>query len=359
VTDLWQMPAPSLSRRFEHARAHLRVAAFDRAAHAAARVRFALPDADPARFDLALQRDIPYRATGDRAHTLDAYIPTRVAKPLPVILYVHGGGFAMLSKDTHRVMALSYARRGYLVFCINYRLAPKHLYPAPLEDACAALLWVQAHAASFGGDPDNIALAGESAGGNLVTALTVACSLRRPEPFARDVFDADVRLRATVATYGFLDLEGIDHYEKHPKLPRRLKDLVFHAAASYVGLDVPAGCAAAPMASPLLVLERTASLDRALPPMFADAGTRDPLLGDSRRLKAAVEAHGGTCQLHVAPGEIHGYDALVWRPQAREKWRVMHEFLAPRMQRTPAPARSGVVPALAEDQASPRAKTGT
>ena len=111
----------------------------------------------------------------------------------------------MLSKETHRVMALSYARRGYLVFIINYRLGPKHLFPAPLEDAAEALLWVRDNCAYFGGDPSRIAIAGESAGGNLVTALALATSLRRPEPFARKLFDANVKLRATVATYGFLD----------------------------------------------------------------------------------------------------------------------------------------------------------
>jgi hypothetical protein len=56
------------------------------------------------------------------------------------------------------------------------------------------------------------------------------------------------------------------------------------------------------------------------------------LLGDSRRLKAAVERHGSTCHLHIAPGEIHGYDALVWRSPAREKWRSVHDFLLPLMQ---------------------------
>jgi acetyl esterase/lipase len=229
-------------------------------------------------------------------------------------------------------MALSYARRGYLVFIINYRLGPKNLFPAPIEDASEALIWVRDNCAYFGGDVTRLAIAGESAGGNLVTALGVASAIRRPEPFAQKLFDADVKLKAIVSTYGFLDLESLDHYERNPKLSSRLKDLVLHAASSYVGIDVHAGCAAAPMASPLLVLERAESLDRPLPPFFADAGTRDPLLGDSRRLKAAVERHGSSCDLHVAPGEIHGYDAMVWRPPAREKWRRVHDFLRPLMQ---------------------------
>jgi len=321
----------TLRHRFRIARSRLRVRAVNRLVHAFARARFALPDASPARFHITVQRDLRYRATLDPAHTLDVYIPTRAPRPLPTILYVHGGGFAMLSKETHRVMALSYARRGYLVFLINYRLGPKNLLPAPIEDASEALIWVRDNCAYFGGDPNRLAIAGESAGGNLVTALGVASALRRPEPFAQKLFDADVKLRAVVATYGFLDLESIEHYERHPKLPGPLKTMVLHAACSYVGLDVRAGAAAAPMASPLLVLERAAKLDRPLPPFFADAGTRDPLLGDSRRLKAAVERHGGTCDLHIAPGQIHGYDAMVWREPAREKWRRVHDFLRPHM----------------------------
>jgi acetyl esterase len=301
-------------------------------------VRFALPDASPARFHVAVQRDLPYRATGDAAHTLDVYMPTRGAKPLPPLLYVHGGGFSMLSKETHRVMALAYARRGYLVFLINYRLGPKHLFPAPLEDAIEALLWVRDNCAYFGGDPSKIAIAGESAGGNLVTALTVASAIRRPEAAPRRLFDANVSIKATVATYGFLDLEGIEHYEQHPRLPGRVKDLLLHAAASYVGMDVRGGALASPMASPLLVLERAEKLDRPLPPLFADVGTRDPLLGDSRRLKDAVERHGGTCDLHIAQGEIHGYDAMVWRDPAREKWRRVHAFLGTHVGRTSAEA---------------------
>jgi acetyl esterase len=327
----------TIRHRLRVARADLRARVVNQVIHAFSRVRFALPDADPARFHVALRRDLPYRPSGDAAHTLDVYLPTRAPKPQPVLLYVHGGGFSMLSKETHRVMALAYARRGYLVFVINYRLGPKHLFPAPLEDAAEALLWVRDNCTYFGGDPARIAIAGESAGGNLVTALAVAASLRRPEPFAKKLFDANVRLRATVATYPFLDLESLDHYERHPRLPAGLKDLVLHAATSYVGIDVRAGALASPLASPLLVLERAAALDRPLPPFFCDVGTRDPLLGDARRLEAAVERHGGTCQLHVAPGEIHGYDALVWRPQAREKWRRVHEFLAPLM--SPRPAR--------------------
>jgi acetyl esterase len=352
------MPEVTLRHRFRVGRSDLRLKVADHALHAFARVRHALPSADLGRFHVALRRDLPYRPTDDEAHTLDVYMPMRAPKPQPTLLYVHGGGFSMCSKETHRVMALAYARKGYLVFLINYRLGRKHLFPAPIEDAVEALLWVRDNCAYFGGDPTRLAVAGESAGGNLVTALALATSLRRQEPFARKLFDSNLKLRAAISTYGFLDLESIDHYERHPRLTPRVKDLLLHAAASYVGIDVRAGAAASPLASPLLVLERAEKLDRPLPPFFADAGTRDPLFGDSRRLKAAVEQHGGTCHLHIAPGEIHGYDALAWRGPAREKWRRVHEFLAPRMGPGPlgrpvsgesdVQAKNGVRPPISE-----------
>ncbi len=328
----------TLRHRIRVRQSDLRAEVFDRALHAFVKVRFAMPDATPGRLNVALQRDLPYRPTGQRAHTLDVFMPTRTPEPQPALVYIHGGGFAMCSKETHRVMALAYARQGYLVFLINYRLGRKHLFPAPLEDAAEALLWVRDHCASFGGDPSRIAIAGESAGANLVTALALATSVRRSEPAAQKLFDARLTLRAAIATYGFLDLESLDHYERHPRLSASLKDLLLHAAASYVGVDVRAGAVASPLASPLLVLERTAQLERPLPPFFVDVGTRDPLLGDSRRLKAAVERHGGSCHLHIAPGEIHGYDALIWRGPAKEKWRRVHEFLAGAMKNANVPA---------------------
>jgi acetyl esterase/lipase len=62
-------------------------------------------------------------------------------------------------------------------------------------------------------------------------------------------------------------------------------------------------------------------------------GTRDPLFRCSKRLKNALDVLGTECELHVSPGEIHGYDALVWRPEARAKWVAAHAFLDRHMAR--------------------------
>jgi acetyl esterase len=317
--------APSLRQRLAAAPMRLSIGAIDRAVHAFTRVRYAMPDAKPARHGIAVHRNITY-GPDDSHHRLDVYVPTRGPRPLPVVMYVHGGGFTMLSKDTHRVMAMAIARAGYIVFNVDYRQGPRHRYPEPLEDVCRALLWVRSHAARFGGDLDRLALAGESAGGNLVTALAVACSWRRPEPFAREVFDAGVSLRAVVATYGFLDLGYTEQYLAHPRMGRWTKAMLADAARSYLGPEVARAVEQHPMASPLRIIEG-GSPDRPLPPFLASVGTRDPLFRCSKRLKAALDALGTPCELHVSPGQIHGFDAFVWRPEARAKWRAAYRFL--------------------------------
>lgn len=320
------IPGMRLLDRIGEAPTRLYLAAADRAVHTFARVRYAMPDANPARFGIAIHRNVKYGPSAGDWNRLDVYAPTRPRRPMPVVMYVHGGGFAMLSKDTHRVMALAVARAGYLVFNINYRQGRDHPYPAPLEDACKALLWVRDHCARYGGDPDCMAIAGESAGGNLVTALATATAYRRDEPFARAVYESPVRLRAVVATYGFLDLGHTAQYLEHPRMSPWTKAILKDAARSYLGPDLERAVEENPMASPLRVIE-AGPPDRPLPPFFVSVGTKDPLLRCSKRLKAALDGLGTECEMQVAPGEIHGYDAMLWRPRAREKWRAAHTFL--------------------------------
>lgn len=305
---------------------------FDRSVHVAARALYSLvPGADPAKYGLKLVRDVPYRDTGKRAHRLDIYAPQRAseAEPLrPIILYIHGGAFSMLSKDTHRVMALELARHGYVVFNINYRLGPTHTFPAPLEDAAAALLWAVDHAREHGGDPDRIVLAGESAGGNLVTALAYMATHPRPEPYARALYERELRIRAVLPIYGLLDLHNMDRFAVHPKLSKFVKMELRTAGVSYLGPEVAAAATRADLASPLrLLMDPPGEGARALPPFFAAVGTADPLLDDSRRLQAALEKRGIPCELAIYPGEIHGFNAMVWRPAAKAKWKAVIDFL--------------------------------
>jgi acetyl esterase len=258
-----------------------------------------------------------------------------------VVFYVHGGGFHMLSKDTHWLMGLLFARYGYLVINISYRLAPEHPYPAALEDTCVAYRWLAARVGELGGDPARIAVAGESAGGNLITALTLAACQRRDEPWARAVFDVGVVPRAALPFCAMLEVSRPERFSQRRPLPRWVDGAIRATSASYLrGHPREPGPAIA-LADPLRVLEEAVAgvpvrhgWERPLPPFFAPVGTRDPLLDDTRRLEKALAALHVPCEARYYPGGIHAFHALVWDPVARRCWRDALAFLDRHM-RTP------------------------
>jgi acetyl esterase len=286
-----------------------------------------LPTARPERHGVERIEDVAYLdpAAGPY-HTLDVYRPLRRQGPLPVVLYVHGGGFRILSKDSHWLMALAFARRGYLVFNINYRLAPRHPFPAAVEDGCAALAWVVENAARFGGDPDRLALAGESAGANLVTALAVASSWPRPEPWARRVWEVGARPRAVLPACGLLQVTDVARFARRKRLPRFVQDRLREVEDAYLPSSHPLG-SARDLADPLVWLEKAGSPERPLPAFFAGVGTADALLDDTRRLKAALDRLGVPCEARYYPGEVHAFHAMFWRPNARAFWKESFAFL--------------------------------
>ncbi len=288
------------------------------------------PRARPERHNLEVLRDVPYLGTGLPEHRLDIYRPRDAGSSsrLPVVLYVHGGGFRMLSKDTHWLMAIAFARRGYVVFNVSYRLAPRHPFPAAVADVCAAFEWVTRHAADYGGDPDRIVLAGESAGANLVTSLALAAAYRRPEPCARAVWETGVRPRAVVAACGMLQVSDPQRIQRRwPHIKPWVNDRILEVADTYLTGANLADEGALDLADPLVLLERGHAPERALPPFFAPCGTKDPLLDDTRRLAAALERLGVACEAPLYEGEPHAFHAFIWRPNARACWEDTYRFL--------------------------------
>ncbi len=294
------------------------------------------PRSRPERHQVEVIRDIPYLDDGLPEHTLDIYYPAERPGPWPVVFYVHGGGFRLLSKDTHWIMGLAYARHGYLVINISYRLAPKHRFPAAIRDVCEAYEWATRNAARYGGDLGRLVVAGESAGANLVSALTIATCYRRPEPWARKVFATGVVPGATVPSCGMLQVTNPERFGNRRKLPFWVDDTLMDVADGYlrgVSADRPGGL---DLADPLLVFERGDAPARPLPGFFVPVGTKDPLLDDTRRLEAALRRMGVTCEAVYYQGEVHAFHALVWRKQARRCWRDTLGFLD-RQLREPRP----------------------
>lgn len=120
----------------------------------------------------------------------DGELPLRTYRPdqgtLPALVYYHGGGWVRGNLDTHDELCRSLAAdAGCLVVSVGYRRAPEHPFPAPLEDCYAATEWVADHAAALDVDPGRVAVAGDSAGGNLAAAVSLLARERDGPRLAR------------------------------------------------------------------------------------------------------------------------------------------------------------------------------
>ncbi|HVH41787.1 MAG TPA: alpha/beta hydrolase [Labilithrix sp.] len=284
--------------------------------------------------------DVRYaEGTTTRDHLLDVWRPRPIdgeiwsksvkrhaGPPWPIVFYVHGGGFSILSKDTHWMMALGFARRGFLVFNVSYRLAPKHRFPGAVEDVCRAYEWVVQNAARFGGDTSRIVLAGESAGANLVTSLALALTYERPEPFARLAWDTGVVPRAVVPACGVFQVSDLGRLRRRkPHIPWYIAGRLREVEGAYLGKG-PWPCAL-DLADPVVFLERGEKPSRPLPPFFLPVGTKDPLLPDTRRMGLALRALGGEAVERYYPGEVHAFHALFMRGVAQRCWSETFDFL--------------------------------
>jgi acetyl esterase len=291
------------------------------------------PRARPHRHGVVVKRNIAYRrGSAERPllaeHRLDVYRPRDLVGPLPTVLYIHGGGFRILSKDTHWVMGLAFARAGMLVFNISYRLAPRHPFPAAVEDCADALDWVIAHADSYGADLDRLVIAGESAGANLSTTLALLTCYERDEPLARQVHRHGVVPRVLLPYCGMLQVSDVARFKRRkPKLSSFVNDRLVEVSHAYIGPEPQRHGAMLDLADPLSWLERAEQPSRPLPPCLATVGTADPLLDDTRRLQRAYQALGGDCRAIYYPRQPHAFHAAVWRKAAKRCWRDSFRFL--------------------------------
>jgi acetyl esterase len=121
--------------------------------------------------------------------------PGRADEPdLPVVVWLHGGGFVCGDVESYDMVARRLAvESGAAVFSVDYRLAPEHPFPIPLDDCHAALAWIVAHASDLGVDGSRVAVAGDSAGGNLSAAVALRARIEGPG------------LRAQVLVYPVID----------------------------------------------------------------------------------------------------------------------------------------------------------
>lgn len=151
--------------------------------------------------------DINYRDGGSRAR-LDVYRRRDVdVRNAPVLIQVHGGGWTIGDKSQQGLILMNrMAARGWVCVAMNYRLAPKHPFPAQIIDVKRAIAWTRDHIAEYGGDPSYLVITGGSAGGHLAALAALTPEVAEYQPGFED---ADTTVSACVPFYGVYDMGGV------------------------------------------------------------------------------------------------------------------------------------------------------
>ena len=278
-------------------------------------------------------RNVSYLPDDSYAHQLDIYRPRNIARPRPVIMYIHGGGFSMCSKDTHQGVAFAYADNGYIVVNVNYRLSPKYRYPAALEDIGHAWQWILKNAEQYGGDPERIIVAGESAGGNLTLALAAACCYPITDPVAEFIRDAGSVPKSIMVLCGMLQVSDPFHLKNvcppiNP-ISRKINiSIARDVSRSYLGPEYNKIHPDRMLADPLLIMESGLELDRLFPVTYAMAGNHDILVDHTRRLEKVLNSTQIPHQVSYFPGQGHAFHLLGLSKQAGIFWKENLAFLA-------------------------------
>ncbi|MEO0896593.1 MAG: alpha/beta hydrolase [Bacteroidota bacterium] len=254
---------------------------------------------------LGLPRDVQTKTEQVGKLPVEWYFP-KGADTSKVILYVHGGGFAVGSVQTHRALTARMADvAGCVAISVEYRLAPEHVFPSGLEDVVQAYEWLILK----GYNPSDIVMAGDSAGGGLVMAtLLTLRKLGSPMPAGAILMSPWVDL-----TFSGESAEA--HKATDPiVVVDEIRDWAVVYAGKYSLLH--------PMVSPVF-----ADLSN-LPPIYIQASTAEVLTDDAVRLHKKIEADGGMSEIKLYEGLIHVWQ-LLWRyvPEAQEAIEKQAEFL--------------------------------
>jgi acetyl esterase/lipase len=225
--------------------------------------------------------------------------PARGTGPWPALYHIHAGGMVMGDRRTGADLLAEWVEDlGVVVVSVEYRLAPEHPHPAPVEDCYAGLLWTGKHADELGIDPSRLLIAGASAGGGLAAGTALMARDRGGPPLSHQILLCPMLDdRAVTPSSQELDSEG-----------------VWDRTSNLTGWTALLGDArGGPDVSPYAASARAADLS-GLPPAYIDVGTVETFRDEAIDYAARLCRAGVNAELHVWAGVFHASEALA--PQA-------------------------------------------
>ena len=223
-------------------------------------------------------------------------VPARLYRPVDddrttgLVVWYHGGGWVLGSVDGHDDLCRDLCvRSGHAVLSVEYRLAPEHPFPAGLDDAVASIRWAYEHARELGADPERLAVAGDSAGGNL--AAVVASRLR----------DTAAAPRFQLLVYPVTDgTMGHPSYAENADGYFLTRDTMAWFWQHYVGSGSRTDPACSPLHAPASALEGVA-------PALVITAEFDPLRDEGEAYASRLSEAGVPCTTTRYDGVIHGF----------------------------------------------------
>jgi acetyl esterase len=255
--------------------------------------------------------DVPGGTIGLRIHSP---VGAAAAGPLPAVLQFHGGGFVLGNLDSHESIARFYcARAGAVVVSVDYRLAPEHRFPTQVEDSYAALSWVVANAGELGVDPARIAVAGDSAGGNLATVMCLLAKAR-----------GGPRIACQALLYPVTDFRKVGAYASHAEFGDgsyflSTKDMEWFRSHYFADPTQYADTTASPIAAADL---------SGLPPALVTTAGCDPLRDEGRAYADRLAAAGVPVEYRCFDATIHACASFAGAiPAGREMLAYVADWL--------------------------------
>lgn len=265
---------------------------------------------------VAVVKNLSYH---DSANSLlDIYYPKDALDSMPVILWIHGGGYVGGSKDSRQDYAMSLANAGYVVANINYSLAPESLYPGPVAQANEALAYLTLHASEYGGDIEQVFVGGDSAGAQIASQVAALVSnAELATSMAIEPAISNTQLQGAVLLGGIYNMNTLGA-SAFPNI-----DLFLTA---YTGVKPFESF------SKIDELSTVQHINSEFPPVFITVGDADPFVSQSTELVDVLQSY----EVQVASAFFEGtqknlkhqYQYDLYTDDARETLQKTLDFLA-------------------------------